>query len=278
MRYFWPKALKKSGGVPERGLGQGNYGGTLHFRKHLMSLTVSAILLGLVMVPFTNCAPEHGVAPLSSSGPNLQQVLAAIQSQKNSLFVAKCATCHNTSATDPAIVTRDLFDTIALVGDGVIELGSPQTSDLYIYLVDEIHSSTLNVSVTGDELNVVRDWIAAEGGNFDILIGGAPIGGGGSAPIAVTFQDVRTILNASCVGCHNNNLANGAPDLSGTAAQLRARTVTVNGLVNAPLIVPGSPSVSRLFLALATMPKGGPFGLNSSQATIIRTWIQGGAN
>lgn len=280
MRHFWTKALKKYSQNPERGPGSDSNGGLLQTRKHVMAVSISLLVLGFVLVPFTNCAPEHGVAPLSS-GPSLLQILSGLQSQKNALFTAKCTTCHTASATDPLIVTRDLYDTDQLIADGLIIPGQPQGSDLYIYLVDEVHSSTLNVSVTTDELDVLRDWIAAEGNVFDTIVGGSGPGGGGPAP-AVTFAQVKAILDQSCTNCHSNNLGR-APDLRvTTAAQLRAVTVpagnTTPGAAGDLVVVPNNLQASWLYQSLSRMPTGAPFGLNSAQAMTIRTWILGGAN
>jgi hypothetical protein len=278
MRHFSTKDLKNSSQYPERGYEHDN-GGRLRVHKHLMSLIVSFLVLGLVLVPFTNCASEHGVAPLYS-GPSLAEILASIQSQKNTLFRTNCATCHNQAATDPNIVTRDLFDTAALEADGVIILGQPQNSELYLYLVDEVHDPALEVEVSQSQLNLIRDWIAVEGGEFDTVID--PGGGGPLPPAAVTIADIRAILvNRGCVNCHANNPNAPAFTANITAAQLQALRVpnTNPRSPGARVVEPFNLANSRLFqvIDLQIMPAGNPLGANSSEEVTIRSWIQGGA-
>ncbi len=79
------------------------------------------------------------------------------------------------------------------------------------------------------------------------------------------FQQVRPILEASCLGCHGPQKALG-----------NLRFDTAAGVAKA--IVPGAPDKSRLLLSAerGTMPPGGP-PLTAAQRGSLRTWIAAGA-
>jgi uncharacterized membrane protein len=219
------------------------------------------------MVPFTNCGSEHGAFDASSSGIDTQKLLADLRVQKSTVFAAQCVSCHNQAATDTTL--RNLEDTSGLVTAGLIVLGQPQSSPLYLSLVDRFMPPAGSGTLTDGQREVIRNWISAEGGNFDDIIGGGGGGGGGGGMGPATFTQVQQILQQRCLNCHAGQ---NAPRLDGNAQSLRTQTTTMG-----PLVVPGNAAGSRLLQSLSRMPTGNPLGVNSAQADVIRRWINGGA-
>lgn len=72
------------------------------------------------------------------------------------------------------------------------------------------------------------------------------------------FTNVRSLLNARCVSCHNNTFANG-----GANWQVDCNIVSLQARINQRAVVEG------------TMPAGGP-PLSASEKAIITNWIAAG--
>jgi uncharacterized membrane protein len=126
-------------------------------------------------------------------------------------------------------------------------------------------------AVTPDEIEILRDWIAALGGNFDTFIGGVDGGTNPGPVIQGTFTQVNTIIGQRCLNCHG---AGRKPNLNQAYAQLILET-NAAGL---RIITPADASNSRLYQVVVTnlMPQGGN-PLTNTQKEIIRSWIAAGA-
>lgn len=225
------------------------------------------IVAGAVLLfTYTNCSSDHGVSADISSF-NATAALESLRQQKDSVLVNKCASCHN--STSVSVIT-DILNTQTLINDGFVNVGSPQTSPLYLDVIDGLMPPAGSPPLTNSEIYILRDWISAEGGNFDTYIGGTPIDPGGGAGSS-DFTQVRAVLNQNCTSCHRagGNLPRldvDAPTLRGTLYQ------------GQNLVIPNNASGSLLLQSFARMPTGGPLGVNSSAANVIRNWINTGAN
>src|SRR5439155_7951705 len=86
---------------------------------------------------------------------------------------------------------------------------------------------------------------------------------------AVSFDQVQTILKASCVNCHKGEKPQGG-----------LRLDTPEGIARA--VVPGKSADSQIFQRITAnddrrrMPPGGP-GLQPEGITTLRSWIDAGA-
>ncbi len=226
---------------------------------------VTIVLLGITTF-YSNCTPQHMVgAPLSSI--NTAEILQSLQNQSTTILSQRCASCHNDNSTNSSL--KDILDTQYLITAGYIDPGSPQTSLLYMNVVDKIMPQG-GPELSVEDIAVLRDWIAALGGNFDTFIGAVDGPTTGNTNVIGTFLQVNAILQQRCVACHNGQRR---PNLNLPYAQLIAET-TAAGL---PLISPGEQSNSRLYLSVAnnSMPQGSP--LTNTQKEIIRTWVAAGA-
>lgn len=229
-------------------------------------------IVGVLLLPYLNCSPVGDTMGLSGSSLNggapinTGAILETLRAQKTQVFATHCVGCHNSTTTENTTLTS--LDLAVLDQRNLVNLGSPQTSPLYLGMVDGIHPAGSSVSPA--EIVIIRDWIAAEGGNFDTYIGGSPIDPGGGGTSNTPFTPVRTVLRQNCTSCHN---AGGQqPNLDLDAPGLRA--AVFNG---ARLVIPNNPNGSLLLTAFGSMPDGAPLGVNSSQANVIRTWIANGA-
>jgi mono/diheme cytochrome c family protein len=130
----------------------------------------------------------------------------------------------------------------------------------------------------GGHLNLLATWILILIGST-ALVGCGMITGKDPAPAlqaegsvssvspnnsALTTQAV-SILQTNCASCHGSSGQGGVSNITNPS-----------NLVATNLIVPGDPASSTLYTAISsgTMPLNGP--LSSSDATVIRQWIQTG--
>lgn len=219
-----------------------------------------------------NCSSVHeGSQEQQASSFDSEALLAELTEKSTVILNAKCVSCHNASSTDSEL--KNVLDIDVLTQGGFIVVGSPQSSPLYLSVVDDIMPSDNIEKLTAGEKETLRDWISALGGNFDTIIGGGDIdtGGADQGPPG-TYTQVRAILNARCVNCHGGG--GSPPNLTGSYAQLMAG-MTRNGL---PVVVARDPGRSRLYASVAgdSMPQN-QNPLTAEQKRQIRTWISAGA-
>jgi formylglycine-generating enzyme required for sulfatase activity len=89
---------------------------------------------------------------------------------------------------------------------------------------------------------------------------------------AVDFNaQVRPVLERACLGCHNAQRPLGQ-------VQLQTRESLQRGPVNRPVLTPGDPAKSSLFISAysGAMPPGGP-KLTAAELDALRGWIAEGA-
>jgi hypothetical protein len=108
-----------------------------------------------------------------------------------------------------------------------------------------------------------------------LALGGCATGPGGRTA-AAGFDQVRPVLEASCVHCHGSERLAGMPSFASTR-DLAALTGPGR------LIVPGAPEQSRFFQVVAfsdsdvgAMPPTG-HALSSREVGVLKAWIAAGA-
>lgn len=238
----------------------------MHLNKRNLAMVGVILSLGLLLIPFNNCSSSHDRS-LSSAALTENEILSSVRSQSALVLQNNCVSCHNQSTTDNPLT--NVLDIDDLDSNGYVDLGSPQNSLLYLRIIDGTMPPSPASLLSVYDLNIIRDWIAVEGGNFDTYIGGTPIDPGGDGRPA-SFNDVRQVLNQNCVSCH---LAGGnAPRLDVDANTFR--NTSFNGQ---PLVIPNNASGSLLLDSFNRMPTGGALGVNSAAGNIVRSWINGGA-
>ena len=133
--------------------------------------------------------------------------------------------------------------------------------------------------LSDDEIALMEAWIAA----------GAPgpatgeAAAGSAAPEAardarITYSDIDRILKRSCIVCHSDSSALGAPPEDLRLTGLDELLAGGDRIV----VIPGNPEASELWRrvagrAMPRMPMNGPPWLPEAEIAMIRTWIAEGA-
>lgn len=111
-----------------------------------------------------------------------------------------------------------------------------------------------------------------------LLAGCAGTPGSGSTGNETSFDQARTVIEASCVHCHGSQRIAGMPSFA-SSRDLAALTGPGPG----KLIVPGAPEQSRFFQVVAmsdsdigAMPPTG-HALTPREAGVLKAWIAAGA-
>lgn len=204
-----------------------------------MKLVIIFSTLLVTLLAFQNCSPEHQAGTLPS-----QSELAAVTGEAKSILVNKCMSCHGPSAS--IVITPDLE---ALAESGLIVMGEPQNSTLYLQIIDRVEPpSDSGVTLTDNEIEVIRKWI--------------------KGPSALNYvEHIRPILETSCNTCHGG----GGRRLS-----------TYDDLMRNSRVVPGDLEASTLWQRIISTEEGvkmPPQGksLSSEDLQIISDWITSGA-
>lgn len=221
---------------------------------------IVAIAALVVILPFQNCGSNHARnEQFSSETLNIN----FYQGEAMKVLNARCTSCHNPSAP-PNTGPSNITDVDKLILDQDIVPGKPQTSVLYLSIVDGIMPGG-GIVLNEKEIAAISDWIWILGNPSAtaVIPGSVTIpsgGGGGDAP---TYTRVRGVIQARCIGCHGA----GSPNRS--LADYAAVRTTVN---------PGQPTMSLLYSEVNTnsMPQGGA-PLSAVDKLLIFNWIAAGA-
>ncbi len=191
------------------------------FISNRRALTLLAILLPTIIL-FQNCSASHsGVSNLASSSggatlattcvPAAQDVVNS--NQQAALTRVQSKWPAPPTGSDEADAVPDIVACVQSNGaqgcPNQINIGSPQTSNLYIKVVDGVWPEG-GTALSASDIATLRDWILGEQVTCDaIAIGsGNPGGATGSGSMgsgAATFTEVNNqIVQQYCVGCHGN--------------------------------------------------------------------------
>ncbi len=117
-------------------------------------------VMTVLLASFQNCSDEHiaGVTPGASTNAFDPVAFAALERKALAVFVTRCASCHT---GQPGGALPMLSDPVALRNANYIRAGSPQTSPLYLLLIDglEPRGGPNMVEKHILELFTIRDWI-----------------------------------------------------------------------------------------------------------------------
>jgi len=233
--------------------------------KKIVSITITTIALAAVLFSFQNCAEllsdsSHSASSEQDRANNA--IYQAIAAEARVVLQNYCVSCHSPSS---GVVTPipDILNQAFLEAQGFIVIGSPQSSSLYLDVIDGIEPRD-GQTLSNRDIEVLRDWIL--GPNlFNDDIGGSIGGGSGSGTPAIpaTFASVNSrIIQPLCVSCHGAGSANGS---------------LVNYTAVRVYVTPNSLSGSELWqqVALNQMPQSMP--LNAELKSLLQRWILEGA-
>lgn len=232
--------------------------------NRIIRIATICVLPALLLGPFQNCQPFHHKGQTDESSLDLANIRAQ---QAMFLLETKCASCHSASSVEPTPIP-DILDIQFLIDNDHIKPGEPQNSPLYLSLIDGIMPpENSGVALLESDVELMRDWIIdlADGGVIDIP------GGGNNPPpppppppaTPATFTQIRAIIQARCISCHQSGSGNG-----GLANYTQVRSY----------VTPGSTAGSEFYTRVASnnMPQGGG-PLTAQQKSQIASWINAGA-
>jgi len=176
--------------------------------------------------------------------------------------VSNCAMsgCHNESSAQDGIILTNYQQ---IIQTGQIRAGDPNDSELFEKITENRLDKRMppppSAALSPAQIELVRKWIAqgARNNRCDANSGGCD-----TSNLTYTTS-ILPILQARCIGCHNNNLASGNVNLS-----THAQTVTI--ATSGRLL--GAIKHQNGFVA---MPQGGN-QLDSCSIAKIERWIQKG--
>jgi cytochrome c5 len=212
------------------------------------------------------------------------QALNSFSALSANIFEPKCAQCHAGSGAAGGV---DLSSYAAIMShSGLIKVGDPSTSLIYT----EVASGDMPDSgpaLAEAEIKAIQDWIVAGAPNGSFV---TSVPTTGSVPIelpapvttpaprptpvttlpsGVSYVDIQQkIFNLSCTRCHSGSRPAKGIDL----------TSYVSLMANAALVVPGSPSMSRVYTEIASgsMPPRGAL-VDAKLTAELKAWITQGA-
>ncbi len=175
------------------------------------------------------------------------------------LFISNCAKsgCHNAASAQKDIIL-DSYSNI--MSSGEITTGNASEGDIMQVITetdpDDIMPPPPNQALSQQQINMIAQWInqGAQNNYCEEC-----------DTTNVTYSvKIRSILDAKCVGCHNNTVASDGINLTNYTG---VQTVALNGRLF------GAVNHSPGFTA---MPQGGA-KLPDCEIAAIRIWIQDGA-
>ncbi len=182
---------------------------------------------------------------------------------RDAVLGSKCLRCHSGDKPSGGVLIADAKQ---LIDDGLVIPGKPDSSPIYVAVLDD--SMPLGAGkLTTREKEAVRDWIAA----------GAPTKPGeipvepppDIVPPAVLFARVqKEVLKPACVRCHSGEKPKGDVLLE-TYEQLFAG--------DDPLVVAGDAEKSYLFQIVRDEIMPPKTKLTAEQMDLLKRWIQNGA-
>lgn len=236
------------------------------------------ITMAVTLTLFQNCADLIDNSKHSSSSPSAitpsnglsAAEYAARVSEAKIVLQQYCVSCHNTT-NGVSTKIPDILDLKYLETAGYIFIGSPQTSPLYIMMVDKVEPRD-GKEVSDYDLEAIRNWLMGPVSSDSILSEGG--GDSGVTLTPATYANVdRLIIRANpgpnCIGCHGNS---GAGSMATRADLLRNNR-----------IVPNNPTASTIWQRVTRMQNQQGFmpqgraPLTPAQLSLLTRWINAGA-
>jgi hypothetical protein len=184
------------------------------------------------------------------------------------VFEKSCLPCHGPQTKNSGL---DLSSRDGLLKGGehgpAIVPGDPKASLLYKLVSQEAepHMPYKGDRLPQETIDRIAEWIKA----------GAPFEPAASADAALFQSQIKPLLEANCLRCHNSQIKRSGLDLSTREALLR-------GGDTGPVVVPGDAKSSVLYKRISQLEQPGmPFGgqkLPGAAIAQIADWINAGAN
>ena len=176
------------------------------------------------------------------------------------LFVSNCAKsgCHDAASHKEGIILNS-YNSIMVTGE--IQPGNPSEGDIIEVIKDndpdKIMPPPPNAPITTSQINMISTWISQGALNNACS--------GDCDTLNVTYAGkVIPLLQAKCIGCHNNTTPSGNINLSNySGVQQQALNGRLWGSVNHDA-------------GYSAMPKGG-VKLPPCEIALLRIWIENGA-
>ena len=237
-----------------------------------MKITVSLILfIGFLaaagckhepIIPNETIDPTDTV-PDDTLGTNCDPDTSYFQNDVFPIFASSCAMtgCHDAITAEAEIILNNYGN---IVNTGDIVAGNPGESKAYKVMIENNPADIMpppgsGITLTQDQINTVRDWIAQGARNNGCVENAA------CDTVNVSYaSDVAPIISSYCLGCHNATAPQGGIALS-TFDQVNA-TVTSGRLIG---------SIEHL-AGFSAMPKN-QAKLSVCRVALIRNWINQGA-
>jgi hypothetical protein len=183
------------------------------------------------------------------------------------VFEKSCLPCHGpqTKSSGLDLSTREDLLKGGEHGPAIVP-GDPKASLLYKLVAydAEPHMPYKGDRLPQETIDRIAEWIKA----------GAPFDAPASAEVALFRTQIKPILEANCVRCHNSQIKRSGLDLSTHEALLR-------GGDTGPVVVLGDAKGSALFKRISQLQQPGmPFGgqkLPDAAIASIADWINAGA-
>ena len=204
------------------------------------------------MVIFQNCSSHEQL--IGANSFNSVEQLRVAESKVMATFDSKCVHCHAPGSD------LDITDVQSLIDAGHIVEGEPESSLLYVSIIDGIEPRDEG-ELSDEQIAEIRDWISYLGGVIDNVVKPPEVDDEGNPLAPGTYRQVAAIMNNRCLGCHRQT-----PPILASYDQVRAT------------VIPGDAGSSSLYNSLARMPQANPLGFAGEEARRIRTWINSGAN
>src|SRR5579864_3027887 len=183
------------------------------------------------------------------------------------VFEKTCLSCHGpqTKSSGLDLSTRDGLLKGGEHGPAVVP-GDPKASLLYKLVSHEAepHMPYKGARLPQETIDLIADWIKA----------GATFEPADTQRLALFGKNIKPLLEANCVRCHNSQIRRSGFDLSTREALLR-------GGDTGAVIVPGDAKSSELYKRISHLVQPGmPFGgqkLPDAAIAQIADWINAGA-
>jgi len=255
-----------------------------HKTRHLVKTTFVLISSAVLLLFYQSCANwlnNSSHAPGADSTSSTAPVAVVQFSQAEPILALHCASCHSPTSGNAqaiaaisditslsAITSAKCTAAVSGVNGACVNMGSPQTSPLYLDIIDQVMPANLPpngtaAALTAGEIETIREWLLASNINSDVLsgslpaTGGASGGGGGTGTTPSYKSQIAPIISANCASCHGPNAPalTTESDISAEGAEIVAAITSTNaGLL---------------------MPPGAP--LPSADIALIEAWVNAGA-
>lgn len=211
-----------------------------------------------------------GAAAAGTGAPGAPNILADSPAKTAAVAVLtqQCLNCHETLLTGQAGNIQgsviNINDPNYLVSSGLVIPGNPAGSMLIqVVMGDEM---PITGPLSNTDKTTLWNWVAGVGSPATVVT--PPAGSGSTTTTPPTDAQVIAVFSNYCLSCHGAGGQGGVSNIT-----------NLPGLVSSGEVVPGNPSASPVYTAIASgaMPLSGN-KLSSTDQQTIYAWILSGAH